>query len=41
MVILHLDGKPEKLSLPAEFEFRADALLDYLVQPHHAKGIYS
>lgn len=41
MVILHLDGKPEKLSLPAEFEFRADALLDYLVQPDHAKAIYA
>jgi len=41
MVILHLDGKPEKLSLPAEFEFRANALLDYLVQPDHAKAIYA
>ena len=40
MVILHLDGKPEKLSLPAEFEFRADALLDYLAQPDYAKAIY-
>jgi len=41
MVILHMDGKPEKLSLPAEFEFRANALLDYLVQPDHAKAIYA
>ena len=41
MVILHLDGKPEKLSLPAEFEFRADALLEYLVQPDHAKASYA
>ena len=41
MVILHLDGKPEELSLPSEFEFRADTLLDYLVQPDHAKAIYA
>ncbi|MEI6176959.1 MAG: hypothetical protein WCS43_08710 [Verrucomicrobiota bacterium] len=41
MVILHVDGIPEKLSLPSEFEFRATALLDYLVQPDHAKEIYA
>lgn len=41
MVILHLDGKPEKLSIPAEFEFHAHKLLNYLVQPNHAKAIYA
>ncbi len=41
MVVLHLDGTPEKLTLPLEFEFRADALLDYLIQPDHAKAVYA
>lgn len=41
MVVLHVDGVPDKLDLPPEFEIRPNALLDYLVQPDHAKEIYS
>ena len=41
MVILQVDGVAEKLALPAEFEFRPNRLIEYLVQPDHAKEIYA
>lgn len=41
LVILQVDGVAENLTLPPEFEFRPNRLIEYFVQPDHAKEIYS
>ena len=41
MVVLVLDGIPEDLRLPAEFEFNARRVVDFLAQPDLAKNVFS
>jgi hypothetical protein len=41
MVVLMLDGVPEKLHLPAEFEFQPRSIVDYLGQPDLAKNVFA
>ena len=40
MVVLLLDGVPETLQLPAEFEFNPRSIVDYLGQPDLAKNVF-
>ena len=40
MVVLVLDGIPEDLRLPAEFEFNARRVVGFLAQPDLAKNVF-
>ncbi|MBI2924680.1 MAG: hypothetical protein HYY24_03130 [Verrucomicrobia bacterium] len=41
MVVLVLDGIPEELRLPGEFEFQPRRIVDFLAQPDLAKNVFS
>ena len=40
MVFLMLDGIPENLQLPAEFDFNPRSIVDFLAQPDLAKNVF-